>query len=376
MNRRLHASLAARRETPRCTEIGDAPGWQGATREHIGSCVTEEQRRQMGCSADRMQRGFHHGLLYIVAVVVAVLSLAAAPAAAQDSAPRTTWGQPDLQGVWDFRSITPLQRPEDLAEKEFLTEEEAAEREQAAVERDARLWNRDARRTEAGGSVGGYNNFWLDRGLKTVGTRRTSLIVYPPNGRMPSQTPAGRERAAARREYASEHPADSWVDFSSGVRCILGFNAGPPFTPSAYNNNVQVFQTPDHVVIMTEMVNTARIVPLDGRPRLDPDVRQWSGDSRGYWEGDTLVVETRNFAAKRRWRNTTESMRLVERFTRMDEGTLVYEFTVTDPETWTSPWTASVPLVLNPEPMFEYACHEGNYSMPLMLAGARVEEQE
>ena len=316
-----------------------------------------------------------HASLQIVAVGVAVLSLAAPPAAAQDSAPRTAWGQPDLQGVWDFRSITPLQRPEDLAEKEFLTEEEAAEREQAAAERDSRLWNQEARRTEAGGNVGAYNNFWMDRGLKTVGTRRTSLIVYPPNGRMPSQTPAGSERAAARREYASEHPADSWVDFSSGVRCILGFNAGPPFTPSAYNNNVQVFQTPDHLVIMTEMVNTARIVPLDGRPRLDPDVRQWSGDSRGYWEGDTLVVETRNFAAKRRWRNTTESMRLVERFTRMDEGTLIYEFTVTDPETWTSPWTAAVPLVLNPEPMFEYACHEGNYSMPIMLAGARVEEQ-
>ena len=322
-----------------------------------------------------MNRRLHASLL-VVAVGVAVLSLAAPPAAAQDSAPRTAWGQPDLQGVWDFRSITPLQRPEDLAEKEFLTEEEAAEREQAAAERDSRLWNQEARRTEAGGNVGAYNNFWMDRGLKTVGTRRTSLIVYPPNGRMPSQTPAGSERAAARREYASEHPADSWVDFSSGVRCILGFNAGPPFTPSAYNNNVQVFQTPDHLVIMTEMVNTARIVPLDGRPRLDPDVRQWSGDSRGYWEGDTLVVETRNFAAKRRWRNTTESMRLVERFTRMDEGTLIYEFTVTDPETWTSPWTAAVPLVLNPEPMFEYACHEGNYSMPIMLAGARVEEQQ
>jgi hypothetical protein len=138
---------------------------------------------------------------------------------------------------------------------------------------------------------------------------------------------------------------------------------------------MQLFQTPDHVVIMTEMVNTSRVVPLDGTPHLDPDVRQWSGDSRGYWEDDTLVIETRNFDDKRKWRGTTESMRLVERLTRVDAETLLYEFTVTDPETWTSAWTASVPLVLNPEPIFEYACHEGNYSMAVMLAGQREEEK-
>jgi hypothetical protein len=191
---------------------------------------------------------------------------------------------------------------------------------------------------------------------------------------MPSMTPSGQERAQARRDYAREHPADSWSDFSSGVRCILGFNAGPPFTPSAYNNNMQLFQTPDTVVVMTEMVNTSRVIPLNGQPHLDPDVLQWSGDSRGYWEGDTLVVETRNFDPKRKWRGTTASTRLVERFTRVDAETLEYAFTVTDPETWTSAWTASVPLVLNPEPMFEYACHEGNYSMPVMLGGTRTEE--
>ena len=310
-----------------------------------------------------------------VAVVVATVSLGVVPAVAQSEVPRTAWGQPDLHGVWDFRSITPMERPEDLADQEFLTEEEAAQLEQDAVDRDIRLWNRGSRRTEAGGSVGGYNNFWLDRGLQAVGTRRTSLIVDPPNGRYPSQTPAAQERGRARREYAREHPADGPEDFSSGVRCILGFNAGPPFLPSAYNNNMQLFQTPDHVVIMTEMVNTSRVVPLDGRPRLDPDIRQWSGDSRGYWEGDTLVIETRNFDDKRRWRNTTESMRLVERLTRVDAETLEYEVTVTDPETWTSSWTASVPLVLNPEPMFEYACHEGNYSMPVMLGGQRAREK-
>ncbi len=315
-----------------------------------------------------------HPSVSVVAVVVAIGLLGTMQASAQTDPPRTTWGQPDLQGVWDFRSITPMQRPNDRADQEFLTTEEAAELDQAAVERDVRSWNREARRTEAGGNVGAYNNFWMDRGLKSVGTRRTSLIVYPPNGRMPSMTPSGQERAQARRDYAQEHPADSWSDFSSGVRCILGFNAGPPFTPSAYNNNMQLFQTPDTVVVMTEMVNTSRVIPLNGQPHLDPDVLQWSGDSRGYWEGDTLVVETRNFDPKRKWRGTTASTRLVERFTRVDAETLEYAFTVTDPETWTSAWTASVPLVLNPEPMFEYACHEGNYSMPVMLGGTRTEE--
>ncbi len=316
-------------------------------------------------------------------VLVALVALVAGPALAQDSAPRTAWGEPDLQGVWDFRTITPMQRPERYGDKEFLTAEEAAALDQAAVDRELRLWNQAPERTEAGGNVdrrgagqapGSYNQFWIDSGTRSVDTRQTSLITYPPNGRYPSLTAEGQRRSDERRTYAREHPADTWEDFSSGVRCILGFNAGPPFTPSAYNNNMQLFQTPDHVVVMTEMVNTSRVIPLDGTPHLDPEVLQWSGDSRGYWEGETLVVETRNFDAKRKWRGTTSSARLVERFTRVDADTLEYQFTVTDPETWTSPWTASVPLRLNPEPMFEYACHEGNYSMPVMLGGARVEE--
>ena len=316
-------------------------------------------------------------------VLVALVALVAGPALAQDSAPRTAWGEPDLQGVWDFRTITPMQRPERYGDKEFLTAEEAAALDQAAVDRELRLWNQAPERTEAGGNVdrrgagqapGSYNQFWIDSGTRSVDTRQTSLITYPPNGRYPSLTAEGQRRSDERRTYAREHPADTWEDFSSGVRCILGFNAGPPFTPSAYNNNMQLFQTPDHVVVMTEMVNTSRVIPLDGTSHLDPEVLQWSGDSRGYWEGETLVVETRNFDAKRKWRGTTSSARLVERFTRVDADTLEYQFTVTDPETWTSPWTASVPLRLNPEPMFEYACHEGNYSMPVMLGGARVEE--
>ena len=313
--------------------------------------------------------------LSTVAAVVVIVSLSAVPAVAQSDAPQTAWGQPDLQGVWDFRSITPLQRPERLENQEFLTEEEAAELEQAAVARDAAAWDREARRTEAGGNVGAYNNFWMDRGQKAVGTRRTSLIVDPPNGRMPEQTTAAQQRAGVRRDYRREHPADGPEDFSNGVRCILGFNAGPPFTPSAYNNNMQLFQTPDHVVVVTEMVHTARIIPLDGSPHLPSNVQQWSGDSRGHWEGETLVVETTNHTDKTRWRGSTPDMRLVERFTRVDAETLLYEFTVTDPTTWTAPWTAAVPLLLNPEPMFEYACHEGNYSMGVMLAGTREEEK-
>jgi len=312
--------------------------------------------------------------LRVAAGAVVVVALGAVSAAAQDGVPRTGWGQPDLQGVWDFRSITPLERPQDLADREFLTEEEATQIEQEAVERDARLWNQEAQPTEVGGNVGAYNNFWMDRGLRAVETRRTSLVIDPPDGRLPAMSGAGQQRAAARRDYQREHPADGPEDFSAGVRCILGFNAGPPFLPSAYNNNMQLFQTPEHVVIMTEMVNTARVVPLDGRPHLDPDVLQWSGDSRGHWEGDTLVVETRNFDPKRRWRDTTASAHLVERLTRVDAETLEYEVTVTDPETWERPWTANVPLRRNPEPIFDYACHEGNYAMPTMLAGARMEE--
>ncbi len=237
-----------------------------------------------------------------VAVVVAVVASGAVPAVAQTAAPRTAWGQPDLQGIWDFRTITPLQRPDDLAGREFLTEEEVAKLEADAAGRDERAWERAPRRTEAGGNVGAYNNFWLDRGTRTIGTRRTSLIVDPPNGKIPPLTPDGQKRGDARREYRREHPADSWVDRSVAERCILGFNAGPPITPGGYNQNVQVFQTPEHVVLVTEMVHTARIVPLDGRPPLGQDIRQWSGDSRGHWEGDTLVVETTNFTDKTRWR--------------------------------------------------------------------------
>ena len=294
-------------------------------------------------------------------------------AAAQD-APTTAWGAPDLQGVWDFRTITPLQRPEDLGDKAFLTEEEAAERENAAVARDIELWEADARRTEAGGSVGGYNNFWMDRGTRVIGTRATSLIVDPPNGRLPEMTEEGRARQAAGRGSFGTEIQASYTDFSNADRCLMGFNAGPPITPGGYNQNVQIFQTPDEVVLLTEMVHTVRVVPLDDRADIDESLAQWSGVSRGYWDGDTLVVETANFDVDRNWRGASSNMHLEERFTRVDADTLEYEYTVTDPETWVAPWTVNLPMVRNDLPLFEYACHEGNYSMETMLTGARTED--
>jgi len=336
----------------------------------------------------------NHRYLTVLFSAFAVASIFPGLVGAQTSdtsAPRTPWGQPDLQGIWDFRTITPLERPEGQAE--FLTIEEAANIEQATVNRNEELLTRGARRTESTSSVdqgeegapGFYNNFWLDGGTTIDGTRRTSLIVDPPNGRFPELTTEGQRRADSRREYLAEHPADSWLDRNTSDRCIVGFNAGPPITPLAYNQNMQFFQTPDHVVILTEMVHTARVVPLDGRPVLDEDVRLWTGDSRGYWEGDTLVVETTNFNAERRWIPLTsggsgvsasENMTLVERFTRVDDDSLDYTYTVTDPNTWSRPFTSSQLMTRTEVPMFEYACHEGNYSMDGILAGARADERK
>ena len=310
--------------------------------------------------------------------VFVVKLLAPTLASAQSVPPRTAWGQPDLQGVWDFRSITPLQRPEELADREFLTEEEAANLEQATISREEDLLNRPARRTTAGGSVdrgedgalGAYNDFWLDRGTTTIGNRRTSLIVDPPNGRMPAMTAEAEKRAAARRDYRREHPADSWEDRGLNDRCM--FTTGLPIVPSAYNNNVQFFQTPDHVAMLIEMTHTLRVILLDGRS--PSNLSQFVGVSRGHWEGDTLVVETTNFHRLTSLRGSTSNARLLERFTRVGPETIEYEFTVEDPDTWPQPWTAQVELTKTDEPLYEYACHEGNYSMEGILAGARAQE--
>ena len=282
----------------------------------------------------------------------------------------TAWGDPDLQGVWDFRTITPLARPEELADKEVLTAEEAALYEQEPLA--AR--NKD-RRAEDGISAArdvsnAYNQFWWDYGDRLTEDRRTSLVVDPPDGRIPRKQ--GAEELA--RLFGNRIPAGP-EDRPLWERCIIGFNSGPPMLPSAYNNNVQLFQTADYVVILNEMVHSARIVPLDRRPHLAPDIRQQVGDSRGHWDGETLGVESTNFLRETGFTGSGANLHLVERFRRGDENTLVYEFTVNEPEKFSHPWTAMIPMQRNAEPMFEYACHEGNYGMTNLLSGARADER-
>ena len=316
----------------------------------------------------------------VTVTVIALVALAPLFAAAQSTntaaPPRTPWGHPDLQGVWDFSTITPLERPDDLGDKEFWTEEEAADLEQQALDRIERDAQPSVVRTEplpVTGSVGAYNLFWFGPNSDVVESRRTSMVIDPSDGKIP-WTPEGIERRdarAARNERLAHGPEDRTI----AERCILGFNSGPPIVPIGYNQNVQLFQTPDHVVIHTEMVHDARIVPLDGRPHIADDIRQWRGDSRARWEGDTLVVETANFYLETWMRGSSPNMHLVERFRRVDADTLLYEFTVTDPTTWTSPWTAQVSMRKIEDPIFEYACHEGNLGLLNILVAARAEER-
>ena len=314
------------------------------------------------------------------------------PAASQSgvwTAPRTADGRADLQGVWSFATLTPLERPRELADKAVLTAEEAAAFERLQKERQ----NRDNRSAQARQDIeGAYNNFWWDWGSNVVGTRRTSLIVDPPDGRIPPLTPEAQQRASGpRARPVTERVVlgavvDGPEDVGLSERCILGFSSGPPILSNAYNNNLQIVQTPTHVVIHTEMIHEARIVPLDGRRSLPAAMRQWLGDSRGRWERDTLVVETTNFTDKSSFSGSiigrggsTAGMNLVERFTRVAEDTLLYEFTVSDPATWTKPWTVQLPMTRSRDNIYEYACHEGNYSMANMLKGARaaqVQEQK
>jgi hypothetical protein len=291
------------------------------------------------------------------------------------AAPRTPDGRPDLQGFWSFATVTPFERPSEFGEKAVLTDAEAQAIEEQAAARSKQDEGRQ--RGTAADVSRAYNDFWYDRGTRVVGTRQTSIVVDPPDGRVPALTPEAQARAAARGAARKQRgPADGPEDRSLGERCILGFNAGPPFAPSAYNNNIQIVQTRDYVMIMTEMVHDARIVPLDGRPHLPASARPWMGDSRGRWEGDTLVVETTNFSEKNLYRGATPGLKLVERFSRTAEDLLVYEFTVNDPATWTKPWTARVPMEKLDDRIYEYACHEGNLGMEGILKGTRTEEAD
>jgi hypothetical protein len=310
----------------------------------------------------------------VTAVVVAVFTM---PLAAQSSGytpPRTPDGQPDLQGIWTNATVTPLERPAGLGNKQFLTEQEASEFAKQVVE----ATNADRRDLPPEQDVGrAYNQFWYDRGNSVVSTRQTSLIVDPPDGRIPALTPQGQKRADEIAQFRISHPADGPENRTLNERCIKWATAGPPMLPRPYNNNYQIVQTPGYVIIVVEMIHDARIIPLDGRPHLPQNVRSWLGDARGHWEGNTLVVETTNFRADATYRNTIpENLHLTERFTRVSPDTIKYEFTVNDPATFTKPWTASIPMTRAAGPVYEYACHEGNYAMEGILAGARAQEKQ
>jgi hypothetical protein len=286
--------------------------------------------------------------------------------------PRTADGQPDLQGIWNNATITTLERPPALAGKAFFTPAEAA-----AFEKTTALQNnRDQRGPDGATDVAGaYNQAWFDRGTKVVGTLRTSLIVDPPDGKIPYNETA-QKRLAAAADYARAHPADGPENLTLQDRCLVWATAGPPMLPGPYNDNYQIFQAPGYVAIAVEMIHDVRIIPIDGRPHLPSSVRLWSGDPRGHWEGNTLVVETTNFNGKAHFRGATENMRLIERFTRTAADTLTYEFTVDDPATFAKPWSASIPMERAEGPIYEYACHEGNYAVPGILAGARLQEKK
>ena len=296
--------------------------------------------------------------------------------------PRTEYDQPNLQGVWNFASHTPVQRNESLGDREYFTTEENEENRELSVS------TFEARAESHFDGVGGYNSFWYERAA--IGyDLRTSLITYPENGRIPPAVEgAFMQRGGVSEDFPSERPVrfvvggiakDGPEDRGLSERCIVGFNAGPPFMPSSYNNNVQLIQHQDHVVILTEMIHDARVVPLDRNHNLTDDIRLWSGDSRGYWDGDTLVVETKNF------NGLTQSFisspygdsynkSLVEIFTRVSADTVEYEFTIDDPSTFSDKITAMVPMTRVDGLLYEYSCHEGNYGMANMIRGERRQE--
>ena len=318
------------------------------------------------------------GMLLALMAVFPV-SVAAQPEVEPSSLPRTTSGLPDMNGVWDFGIITPMERPDSLKGKEVLTKEEAASLE----ERTAR---ERVDKPPRPGDTGTYNRFWVDYGTSVVASRRTSLILDPPDGRVPALTPAAAEKRAAlaeeRRGVSMHAPTPGgWVEDlgSNGLqlRCILGLNAGPPMTPGPYNNNVQLFQTDDHVALLNEMNHDVRVILLDGRAHVDDRIRQWKGDSQGYWDGYTLVVETTHFLRETSFQSgrSDANLRLIERFTLSSPDTLMYEVTVEDPTVWTRPWTYEISMSRGNFAIYEYACHEGNLAMTNILAGARIFEK-
>ena len=294
--------------------------------------------------------------------------------------PRTVDGQPDLQGVWANNSATPLERPSEWVGRDRLTEEELANLRLAALEatdggQDALFADQLVLAAIAGQkgesydpTTGNYNQFWIAE--RDFGSQ-TSLVIDPPDGHVPDMTQEAQERMQVQLTYTRDHPADSWEDRPLSERCIT---FGVPNLLAGYNSYYQIIQGHDHVVILMEMIHDARVIPLDNRPHLPGDIRQWHGDSRGHWDGDTLVIETINFSSKSDLRGSSGNLHLTERFTRISPDTLKYELMIADPKTWTQPWTLSIPLKSSEDAIYEYACHEGNYGMEGILAGHRAEE--
>ena len=336
-------------------------------------------------------------LILAIAVLFTPLSTSLVQAADGYSAPRTEWGQPDLQGVWNFSTQTPMERPERFGTQEFLTPEEIEQDrlrlEEERIAADAKaaelVLDPQAPPAEADSETGGYNSFWFESA--GIGENvRTSLIIYPPNGRLPERVKGAAVHTAAvvGPDVEGNRPVramfggigkDGPEDRGLSERCLIGFNSGPPLgMRSGYNANVQIFQNQDHAVIMSEMIHDARIVPLDDRGVLDDDIRLWSGDSRGYWDGDTLVVTTRNFTdlvpSFTPFGNAKDRM-LTERFTRTEEFTIEYEWTLEDPSTFTDKIVATLPMTKVAGTIYEYACHEGNYGMVNILRGERMRER-
>jgi hypothetical protein len=299
-------------------------------------------------------------LLVLLATFVSPFVLQAQSATGE--IPRLDDGHPDLQGTWDFRTITPMQRPESLSDIDVLTEADAAAFEEAELVRTDRDNFTDTTTT------GDYNEFWYDRGSELLNDGRTSLITDPPNGRIPALTDSAQAKNIVRREQA--RLAEGVEVRPLSERCIMGFNSGPPMIPSAYNNNVQLVQAGEYVLIHNEMVHNVRPIRMNASAHLEAP-RKWEGDSIGHWEGDTLIVETNNFARDTAFGNSSANMHLLEKFWLIDADTLGYEFTITDPTTWEAPWTAMFPMQRAELPIYEYACHEGNYSMAGMLGGWR-----
>ena len=287
--------------------------------------------------------------------------------------PRTADGQPDLQGYWTNNTYAPLERPKNVT-KEFYTKEEAAEMEKRAA-------TEETEQTTPGTVADvhyDFTQFGLDRNQSPHASNlRTSLIVDPPDGTLPPLSAEGQKRAAERAEQARR--VGRWDSAQSNElddRCIIFAGAGPPMLPQSYNSNYQILQAPGYVMILFEIAHDVRVIPLDGRPSVPPGIRQWTGDSRGHWEGNTLVVETTNFNGKNPLRGSSENMRVTERFTRVDADMIRYQFTINDASTWTRPWSAELPMRRTVGPLFEHACHEGNRGLYNTLVGARLEEKK